>query len=304
MKNYRNLNGIASIMEFFCLQERLVLQIYIVNDNARVDQRKMLTQPVKNILMCLAAILFVVCSGCAVTQKRPTVQDFRRAADMGGVSTLIAWLRTADQPDNPSGINDYCSGMENRHVERYLACVHLVLIGEPAVPALIEVLKNDTNVRTRAYAALALGRIGPRAKKAVPSLIDLFPLRLKERKTTSSAPGITPPKVDDYQIIERWIKSAEELGVEYETLPEVQKLRSLYGKHITITGVKVYMAVYKWSRQQCIDRTHVVENTIISYSIDVVPFALNKITREDFGSDKEKWEQWWEKKCRVVQSSQ
>lgn len=257
----------------------------------------MLVRPVKNILMCMciAATLVILCPACVTTSKRPTVQDFRKAADTGDVPTLIALLRTENQPDNSSGINDYFLGVENRQIERHLAYVHLVLIGEPAVPALIDVLKNDTSSRARGYAALALGRIGPRAKKAIPVLINSFPLLLEEQEATSLKEGITPPKIDDYRIIERWIKSAEELGVKYETIPEVQKLKSLYGKYLAITDVKFYRAVYKWSAYQYSGRFQSIKNTIITYSVDVIPFALSKITRKEFGNDKEKWEKWWEK---------
>jgi HEAT repeat protein len=46
----------------------------------------------------------------------------------------------------------------------------LVSIGGPAVPALLEVL-NGPNIGMRVCAAQVLGRIGPAARAAVPSLI-------------------------------------------------------------------------------------------------------------------------------------
>ena len=45
-------------------------------------------------------------------------------------------------------------------------------IGAPAVPALTDVLKHKDTI-PRAYAAMALGLIGPEAKAAVPGLIDV-----------------------------------------------------------------------------------------------------------------------------------
>jgi HEAT repeat protein len=39
-----------------------------------------------------------------------------------------------------------------------------------AVPALVEILRNDTDQQTRMAAARALGAIGPDAKAAVPTL--------------------------------------------------------------------------------------------------------------------------------------
>ena len=46
----------------------------------------------------------------------------------------------------------------------------LAAVGEPAVPALTEVLGDDTNWWTRAGAAAALGCMGEPAHGAVPAL--------------------------------------------------------------------------------------------------------------------------------------
>jgi HEAT repeat protein len=56
-------------------------------------------------------------------------------------------------------------------VERNGAAEALGRLGEPAVPALIKVLKDD-DASIRRYAALALARIGPQAALAVPALIE------------------------------------------------------------------------------------------------------------------------------------
>ncbi|GIW86414.1 MAG: hypothetical protein KatS3mg108_0738 [Isosphaeraceae bacterium] len=49
----------------------------------------------------------------------------------------------------------------------------LAALGPPAVPSLVGLLKHEVG-GTRAYAALALGKIGPAAASAVPDLIDLI----------------------------------------------------------------------------------------------------------------------------------
>ena len=58
---------------------------------------------------------------------------------------------------------------------RAQAAVALSKVGPDAgaaVPALIEMMKNDSSVTARSYATWALGEIGPGAKSAVPSLME------------------------------------------------------------------------------------------------------------------------------------
>jgi HEAT repeat protein len=47
-------------------------------------------------------------------------------------------------------------------------------LAEPAVPELIEMLRNDPEERARLEATLALGNIGPAAKAAVPALVEIL----------------------------------------------------------------------------------------------------------------------------------
>ena len=58
--------------------------------------------------------------------------------------------------------------------------------GKPAVPALIEALKDlDSNILVRA--AEALGRIGPEAKEAIPALLPLLKDDIEEVRNVAGA---------------------------------------------------------------------------------------------------------------------
>jgi HEAT repeat protein len=78
----------------------------------------------------------------------------------------------AQEEDLQKRVEDLIKDLKDERVEvRRLAVEALVRIGESAVPALGEALK-DQGEWVRVGAAEALGRIGPEAKSAVPALVE------------------------------------------------------------------------------------------------------------------------------------
>jgi HEAT repeat protein len=71
---------------------------------------------------------------------------------------------------------------------------------KPAVPALIEIVRNETDAQARLAAINTLGCIGPDAKAAVPALKAALP-DLKGAPTTPLRPGFTQA---DIAALQRW----------------------------------------------------------------------------------------------------
>jgi HEAT repeat protein len=103
----------------------------------------------------------------------------KRQALMAGVVICILFFRCAvaggDEPSyEGQGLSELAKQLyANDAVERGAAAAGLANIGEPAIPALVKALhKGHRSVQ--AFAAAALGEIGPKAQSATPDLISLF----------------------------------------------------------------------------------------------------------------------------------
>ncbi len=81
-------------------------------------------------------------------------------------------LAITDQQYEIMGLIAVLENPNSSYKDREAVIDRLQDIGQPAVPALIKVLKNkDTNIDHRRAAAGALGHIGPAAKEGIPTLI-------------------------------------------------------------------------------------------------------------------------------------
>jgi HEAT repeat protein len=102
----------------------------------------------------IAFVIVVVAAACA-----------RGDEPVAGGRTLSHWKKEARQVSLIGFLNS------DRDERRRAAHRHLAEIGEPAVPALLELFADD-NISISSDAFNTLARLGPRARAAVPSLID------------------------------------------------------------------------------------------------------------------------------------
>jgi len=106
-----------------------------------VCQQKPPRSPLVSRLLPVAAILFL---GCSLLRPREQI-----------ISSSIRDLR------------------EGTYAEREIAVLRLVKVGEPAVPAIIQVL-GEKDDDARYFAVRALGRMGDRGREAIPVLLDML----------------------------------------------------------------------------------------------------------------------------------
>ena len=104
-------------------------------------QQKPPRSPLVSRLLPVAAILFL---GCSLLRPREQI-----------ISSSIRDLR------------------EGTYAEREIAVLRLVKVGEPAVPAIIQVL-GEKDDDARYFAVRALGRMGDRGREAIPVLLDML----------------------------------------------------------------------------------------------------------------------------------
>ncbi len=105
-------------------------------------------------------------------------------------SSLLVMSSSWAQNPNSSQINLYIKQLESTNQQQRVSAMEsLVNLGKPAVPALIQALK-DKNPSVRSSAAIALGKMGVLATPAVPSLSNaLQDENLEVRRNAAIAMG-------------------------------------------------------------------------------------------------------------------
>ena len=97
----------------------------------------------------------------------------KRLGQIKSVDAIPLLAEALVKHDQLHTITSVATGKREVYIKPTSISAALVEIGEPAVPALIQLLKHD-NPLGRAYAASALRRIGEDANAAVPLLTDLL----------------------------------------------------------------------------------------------------------------------------------
>jgi len=130
---------------------------------------------------------------------------------------------------------------------------------------------EDTYVRDSA--AEALGEIGPDAKNAIPTLIDLLQDReVYVRKSAANALGEIGPYANEAVPALITALEDEDSWVRVYTAEALGKIGDKDAVPALITALE--------------DEDEYVRIEVVT--------ALKKITGEDFGEDPSKWQQWWE----------
>src|SRR5688572_28725578 len=117
----------------------------------------------------------------------------QRHEPMAGGKPLSHWKEEATQVDR---LSFWSSGKGDR---RRTAFQHLSEIGEPAIPALVDLAReHDGPVRSGALDALA--KMGPRAVSAIPELIEMLNdgptgLRLRTARALGTIGSAAQPAV-------------------------------------------------------------------------------------------------------------
>jgi HEAT repeat protein len=130
----------------------------------------------------LAAIFL----GLLGRQARPAVPALLAAlkdddAEVRGAAAVALWRVDQSEAGLPVLLGDLKNPDKAIHVK---AASYLGLIGEPAVPTLLQALEAKES-HARLHAILALGHIGPKAKAAIPTLVDY----LNNREAMRKEPG-------------------------------------------------------------------------------------------------------------------
>ncbi|MBI5195833.1 MAG: metallophosphoesterase [Nitrospirae bacterium] len=160
--------------------------------------------------------------------------------------------------------------------------------GKNAVPTLIEALqKKEENMSSNkhGYIALVLAEIG--AKGPIPALISSFPaLEISETVVIVDTGDIANWGIVNYRVLERWIDR------DPDKVPALHELKTRYGKYLNIINFEHYYAKYYLENYKMTD---IIENYKINFVLQAGAYALSKITGEDFGTNREEWQEWWEK---------
>ena len=124
----------------------------------------------------------------------------RRSAMLLACACLLAQGAAvfADE-DVPSLIHALHAKKAERRRDAALALGAMGPDAKDAVPALIDVLKTDSDHGVRLFAAASLGAIGPDARDSVPALIDALKADsdIVVRRTAASALGAIGPDAKD-----------------------------------------------------------------------------------------------------------
>jgi HEAT repeat protein len=199
----------------------------------------------------------------------------------------------------------------------------LVIIGEPAVPRLMQILNSDNkNVYYAiqalveidpnsedliAYliqslkggknlspynAALTLGACGSNAKASVPFLIEFFPKKtvvIPFKKVIGSEPLVGG--IIDYNVRRREVFGRNSAWGEIVIKDLKSQLKPLVGDYYTVVDVSgLFQVIYYIDYS--VEVTYITADTTCTVSAGA--YALNRITGFNLGTDQTKWQQWWE----------
>jgi HEAT repeat protein len=149
----------------------------------------------KDCIRATASVLYSLCAFVVLAFSIPSqvsAESPAESSDRQLIEKLIEGLKKADSPDT----------------DGYSAIYWLSDIGEPAVPSLLQALK-DPNPCVRMNVARALLEIGPEAKEAVPALIEMLD------DTAECGEGV--------RVNEEVVKALGQIGIDNYLVPEVNE---------------------------------------------------------------------------------
>lgn len=177
-----------------------------------------------------------------------------------------------------------------------LATEALASIGEPAVPTLIQLLRNSPSERTRCYAAIILGLMGKQAKSAIPDLIDIWPeFTTTQFYSKPDKPGeeswVRPKKTyyDEAAMASSPFRSSfvHNVYAEYSPMAEILSVKGeLVHKGVVVQSGTGYEQLFLNSED------FIFYEMAIVIRVEGARYALRKITGQDFDT-KSRWLEWY-----------
>ena len=172
----------------------------------------------------------------------------------------------------------------------------LACIGEPAVPTLIQLLRNSPSERTRCYAAIILGLMGKQAKSAIPDLIAIWPeFTTTQFYSKPDKPGeeswVRPKKTyyDEAAMASSPFRNSfvHNVYAEYSPMAEILSVKGeLVHKGVVVQSGTGYEQLFP-------DREDFIfYEMAIVIRVEGARYALRKITGQDFDT-KSRWLEWY-----------
>ena len=169
------------------------------------------------------------------------------------------------------------------------------------IPVLYKVL-SDTKLKIekREFAAKKLGELGPRAYKAIPGLINFSDVMKKTVSKEVSDSALRSQIIGAAAVVlnMRRIQGLNQRSPGIMPYPErehhfIDVLGNEYLLHVS-EGYSTIVSVELNGNEYSVH--NVVQSPVVYEKVEVNPAfeALRKITGQDFGDEKQKWQDWWE----------